>query len=396
MKDNVGKIHNCYGCGVCSPSCPKKIINIRLNDNGFYEPRIADEYECIDCGICLEVCSFNHEDLPVKIKPLKSWGGWSKEHEVQRKCSSGGIGFEILRLLFDKEYKVIACRYNADSERAEHFIPNTSLELIESIGSKYIQSYTQIAFSQIKRNEKYVIVGTPCQIDSLRRYIKRFKIEDNVILVDFFCHCVPSMWAWRGYLDMVRKKIGDITSASWRNKFEYGWHDSWQMNLDSKGNNEAKPLDWHESYNLNIKGKKGIWLSRMSQGDIFYKLFLGDVAMNPACSKDCKYKYDQSSADIRLGDFWGKTYKDNQDGVSAVIAFTQKGLEIMDNLKDVELKEYPFEIVAEGQMKKNAQPKTVTPVVMSLLRKRVALDSPIFKVVLLIPRITRKLKSIFS
>lgn len=396
MKDNVSKIRDCYGCGVCSPSCPKKIIDIRLNENGFYEPRIDDEDKCINCGICLDVCAFNHVDLPLKTKPLKSWGGWSKEHEVQRKCSSGGIGFEILRQLFDKGYKVIACRYNADTERAEHFLPNTSLELIETIGSKYIQSYTPIAFSQIKRNEKYVIVGTPCQIDSFRRYIKRFKIEDNVILVDFFCHCVPSMWVWRGYLDMVRRKIGDITSASWRNKFEYGWHDSWQMNLDNQKKEDTKPLNWHDSYNLNIKEKKGKWLSRKSQGDIFYKLFLGDIAMNSACSKNCKYKYDHSSADIRLGDFWGNTYKDNQDGVSAVVAFTPKGLEVMESLANIELKEYPFDVVGEGQMKKNAEPKEVSSTIMFLLKRQIPFSNPLYKGFFFIQKIINRFKKIIK
>lgn len=38
--NNVLSIHNCYGCGVCAASCSKKIIKIRLNRDGFYEPYI--------------------------------------------------------------------------------------------------------------------------------------------------------------------------------------------------------------------------------------------------------------------------------------------------------------------------------------------------------------------
>ena len=47
---------------------------------------------------------------------------------------------------------------------------------------------------------------------------------------------------------------------------------------------------------------------------------------------------------------WGNTYKDNEDGVSTAIAFSAIGKETLQN-SDLELKQYPFEIVAEGQMK---------------------------------------------
>lgn len=88
----------------------------------------------------------------------------------------------------------------------------------------------------------------------------------------------------------------------------------------------------------------------MSQGDKFYKLFLGDCALGPQCFFKCKYKFDQSAADIRIGDFWGDTYKDNEDGVSAVIAFSNKGKEIIESTNCI-LKKYPFIVATEGQMR---------------------------------------------
>ena len=39
---NVGHIHNCFGCGVCAISCGRKLIDIRLNKDGFYEPYNAN------------------------------------------------------------------------------------------------------------------------------------------------------------------------------------------------------------------------------------------------------------------------------------------------------------------------------------------------------------------
>ena len=81
---------------------------------------------------------------------------------------------------------------------------------------------------------------------------------------------------------------------------------------------------------------------------------MGDYCCNPACVKNCKYKYKRSSADIRIGDLWGNTYRDNDKGVSALAAFTDKGKMVIESLEDVTLIDHPFDVIAEGQMKKNA------------------------------------------
>lgn len=364
MKSNVTRLQECYGCGVCAASCPKKIISIRLNQDGFYEPVIDDIGACIECGICLDVCAFDHRDLAKDCKPIKSWAAWSNDECIRRKCSSGGIGFEIGEQLIEKGYKVVSCRYDVKEQRAEHYIATTVEEFVQSIGSKYIQSYTEVAFKQIERKcQQYLITGTPCQIDSFRRMIRKFHCEENFILMDFFCHCVPSMHAWYAYLRMQEKIVGKVTYVSWRNKFQYGWHNSWLMYL---------------------KGDKKDLESRWTQGDLFYKLFLGDVCLGKQCQKDCKYKYDKSSADIRIGDLWGITYKDDEKGTSALVAFSQLGYEVINNLKNVSLVEHPFNVVAEGQMKSNAKQKTMAPLVKYLLRHKVELENPLFKAAMLI------------
>ena len=344
---NISNIKDCFGCGVCAAVCARHIIDIRLNADGFYEPQIMDAAKCTDCGLCTEVCSYSHDGLALTDASIKSYAAWSNDTQVRRKCSSGGVGFEVGRALIDKGYKVCGVRYNPDTNRAEHYIAATVEELIPSIGSKYIQSYTVDGFKAINRKEKYLVTGTPCQIDSFRRYIRKFRCEDNFVLMDFFCHGVPSMWLWRKYVAEVEKKIGKITYASWRNKFT-GWHDSWAMSMD--GEKTGEKVDWHDSYNMLIRGKKGFYNSRLSQGDPFYRLFLSDSCLGKACYDKCKFKYDHSSADIRIGDLWGKTYKDNEDGVSAAIAFTDKGNEVLHQC-NCTLVEHPFEVVAEGQMK---------------------------------------------
>lgn len=392
MKENISRIRDCYGCGVCSAICPRNIISIELNKDGFYEPHIKGTEKCTHCGLCLDTCAFSHTELSLKESSLKSWAAWSNDDEIRRKCSSGGIGFEIGKQLIARGYKVVGCRYNIETERAEHYFANTTEELIQSIGSKYIQSHTAEAFQRINKMQKHLVVGTPCQIDSFRRMIKKLHCEDNFILMDFFCHCVPSMWAWRAYLKTLEPTIGKVTYASWRNKFKYGWHDSWIMGID--GDKTSEPIDWHSSYDQLIKEKNTFIQSRMSQGDMFYKLFLGDIALGPQCQKQCKYKYDKSSADIRIGDLWGTTYEKDQKGVSAVVAFTQTGQEVIESLTQVTLIEHPFDVIAEGQMKKNAKAREIAPAVMFCLRHGVNVDGVIFKLLDFCQRVITKLKLI--
>lgn len=344
---NISQVHDCYGCGVCATACGRKIIEIGLNADGFYEPHITDVSKCTNCGICTEVCASLHDELSLLNPEIHPYAAWSKDHLVRRKCSSGGVGFEIGKYLIGQGYKVCGVRYDAEKNRAEHYIATNVEELIQSAGSKYIQSYTVDGFKAINRKEKYLVTGTPCQIDSFRRYIRKFRCEDNFVLLDFFCHGVPSMLLWKKYTEWAEKQVGKIVYASWRNKWT-GWHDSWAMGID--GEKHGEKINWHDSYDMLIREKKSFIESRLSQGDMFYQIFLGDCCLGKQCYGHCKYKYDKSSADIRIGDLWGKTYKDNEDGVSCAVAFTKKGDEILKQC-NCEFVEHSFDVVAEGQMK---------------------------------------------
>lgn len=392
MNTNVSTIHNCFGCGVCAASCGKKIISIELNRDGFYEPRITEESQCTHCGICTDVCAFSHTELANnEAAPVKSWAAWSNDEDVRHKCSSGGISYEIGKQLIEKGYHAVGCRYDIKEQRAEHYIATTVEDFTASVGSKYIQSYTAEAFSQIKkRGQKYLVTGTPCQIDSFRRMIRKFKCEEDFILLDFYCHSIPSMHVWKAYIKMLEARIGKIEFVSWRNKFDYNCKETWQ--IGTAVDRENVEIDWHDSYNLHVLGERKMIQSRMSQGDVFFRLSLGDIAIGTQCVDQCKYKYANSSADIRIGDLWGDFYKDDRKGVSALIAFTEKGQEIVESLKDVTLIEHPFEVVAEGQMKKNAKAKEIRNIVIALLRNKVSLNSFLFKIIYNTQRVISKLK----
>ena len=334
---------------MCALACGKKVIDIKLNEDGFYAPIISDETKCVNCGMCVEVCSFHHNELLVKPTVISSYAAWSNDSKTRRYSSSGGVAFEIAKELLKKGYKVCGVKYNLESNRAEHYIANDIEDLIPSVGSKYLQSYTVDGFKQLNRKEKFLVVGTPCQIDSLRRLIRKRKCEDNYLLVDFFCHSVPSMLGWQYYLRTIPKEIGSIKAVTWRNKEDGGWHNS---------------------YRINVIGESGNYVSSRKEGDLFYKLFLDDLCIGPQCVGACKYKYNNSSADIRIGDLWGKLYKNDQNGVSAVIAFTEKGRQAIESLDGVTFLEQPLNIVTEGQRKTNAKANPLRNSIMKQLREK--------------------------
>ena len=345
---NISNIKDCYGCGVCATACPKKIIKIEFNESGFYEPRIDDLTLCIDCSLCTKVCSFIHDDISLKNKQISSYAAWSNDEIIRSECSSGGVAFELSKYLLTRDFKVCAVRYNTEKNRAEHYVASTLEELWPSMGSKYIQSYTLEAFQKINIHEKYLVTGTPCQIDSFRRYIQLKKMENNFVLMDFFCHGTPSIKLWKKYLVYVEKKIGKISYVSWRNKLT-GWHDSWAIAAKSDSDSCISDISCDKLKKIN-------YYSRLSKHDVFYTIFLNDSCLGKACYNNCKYKYKNSAADIRIGDLWGKTYYNDEKGTSCAISFTNQGDKLLKEL-NCTLIQHPFHIVAEGQLKFNPKYK---------------------------------------
>lgn len=334
--NNITRLTNCYGCGVCTAACPQKIINLKENRDGFYIPTIKDTDACTNCGICLKVCSFNN---PIEFENrINAYASWSSDSRIRHEASSGGIAYELAKEALQQNYKVCAVIYDNENGRAIHTIITEESELVKTLGSKYIPSFTESAFKKlnIKPNgqDKYIVFGTPCQIASLRFLLQKYRCENRYILVDFFCHGVPSLRVWDKYIHEKKLHSPNIKSIRWRDK-KYGWHDSWYIVADAQNSTEI-----YRSMNVN--------------NDEFFNFFLGHLALNECCLSSCKFKKQNSLADIRLGDLWGNKYKDNSEGISGIICFTKNGHDFVCGNKKLILVEESTDVVTEGQMKKNA------------------------------------------
>ena len=271
--NNIAIFDACYGCGVCSVACAHKAISISMGQYCFIKP-VVDDALCTECGVCLKVCAYYDKLMVDSQRSVSGYAGYSKDDAVRKVCSSGGVGYELARHAIENEFIVCAVRYDVERCCAVHYFAASAAELNSSRGSKYIQSHTVDAFSHFKRGIHYMVIGTPCQIDSLRRYIRLKRMDDKFVLVDFFCHGVPSDLLWQKYLKEYG--ISHPTEIRWRDKHT-GWHDSWNMVFKNESTETS---------------------SRMSQGDLFYRFYLKNRCLGKACYDDCKYKMISSAADI--------------------------------------------------------------------------------------------------
>lgn len=320
--------YSCTGCSSCKIVCPKDAIEMKLNDSGFLEPKI-DYNKCIDCSVCTKVCYKYYDlekDTSNKIDECFYWAGWSKDKEVRRNSSSGGVTHEILKWGLENNYNIIGCSYNYEKNMTEHIIVNKLEELKNIQGSKYIQSNFAEIKGKIDFNQKYIVVGTPCQIHGFKKIVEMRKKMKNFIFIDIFCHGVPSYKIWKLYKEYLKKfNIFKIDNVNFRYK-ENGW----------------------SSYSMRISDKNNLYVKH-KENDPFLKLFLCNASLNKSCYS-CKLRFNKITSDIKMGDFWGQEYEDNQDGVNLIIATNDNAKTILENLNDkIYLEEKSFDSIKKSQ-----------------------------------------------
>lgn len=292
-----------------------------------------DEEKCIECELCLKVCAFN-SPLTRTEDNTDYFSAWSNNKKIRTKSSSGGIAYELSCHALQHRYKVITVKFDAVSGLAMHYIAEYQDELQQSQGSKYVQSLTHEVFKFIEKDSKYLVFGTPCQIHSIRNIITMKRMEENFILVDFFCHGIPSYNLLKKYVAEKQGITGKVHNIVWRDKSNGGWHNSW---------------------NMIISGEKNETRCSIKEGDLFYRFFLKNRCLNEACYKSCKYKLNISAADIRLGDLWGTKYESNIEGVSGILALTKKGQDVIASLDNCTFNRECKDVVQEAQMKTPAK-----------------------------------------
>ena len=308
----------CSGCGACAAVCPKMdCIKIEFNSDGFLRP-VKNDLICIHCGLCEEVCPMKTSKSN-SLDESEMYSAWVDDAEERKRSSSGGIAAVLAQYAVARGYAVCGAAMNYDTLSVYHIILGENDDLNPLRGSKYLQSNASIAFKKILKelrefpDKKFMVFGTPCQISGFRNILELYSLSDRVILVDIFCHGVPTNLLWTKYLKWVAKK----------------------MKLDSAESIKSiifrdKSYSWHE-YFMNINGG-GTAYVKSREKDPFLKLFSLGVVNQETCFT-CPFR-NQTAADIRLGDYWGERFKDNESGVSMVLISSSRGLDIFNAISD--------------------------------------------------------------
>ena len=304
----------CCGCESCKQICPTKCIQMRSDKEGFLYPQI-DESKCISCGLCDKTCpeKLQKEEL-VGTYETKAYGGKHIDNELLKESSSGGAFSLFANHILKHGGIVFGCTLDKEMHARHVGVENIS-ELGKLRGSKYLQSEIGETYVEVKKaveeGRKVLFVGTPCQTAGLYSFIGKKKY-DNLWMMDFICHGVPSPKIFEEYVraEETRNK-GKIISYRFRNK-DHGWSQTGlQLGTWSKFSNGKEVRRYPALRDPYMNG------------------FLADLYLRPSCY-NCNFKQiAKEYADITIGDFWGvnkiaKELNDNK-GTSLILIHSEKG-----------------------------------------------------------------------
>ena len=152
------------------------------------------------------------------IEKLRKFHNAKNEEELLE-SSSGGVFSALAEYILLKNGYVAGCVFD-NNLVALHILTSDKDEVKKMRGSKYVQSDTGNIYTEIRNfleSEKLVLfTGTPCQVDGLRRYLR--KDYDNLVTVDLICHGVPSPRLLSNYLTVTTEKKGRVSSLRFRDK----------------------------------------------------------------------------------------------------------------------------------------------------------------------------------
>lgn len=185
----------CGKCGGCVSFCSAGKLNaLEMGQNDL--PRYINEDNCLKCGICYLICP-QTATLNVELQEKFGWkppiGDYQRitsaqttNKEVREVCTDGGVVTSLLSYLMDRNLingAVVSKKTGRFARKA--IIARTPEELIEAAGSTFSGSlhleelggkyttYTPILSTVKSLEERYLrdiaVVGTPCQINAIRK-----------------------------------------------------------------------------------------------------------------------------------------------------------------------------------------------------------------------------------
>jgi len=300
----------CCGCKSCQRSCPKNAIELCSDAFGAKSIRISCE-SCINCGLCQKRCPMINPSLN---GVLTSYLCYSKNRSIRKNGSSGGFFGLLATQLISEGWLICGAAWNG--LRVVHKIIDRVEDLPSIQKSKYVQSELGDVFPQIKSflsaNKKMVFVGTPCQVESLKKYLGN-KNDDNLLLIDFLCHGVPSQQMFDRFISNEEsKKNIKIRTFSFRSK--------------SHGNPHSFAYTYFKKGSKRLHKRTGNFYEFP-----YYQAYLSYTLFMESCYH-CPFSQEKRPGDLTLADGWMAETLNSKfstwgrgKGVSEILVNTSKG-----------------------------------------------------------------------
>ena len=198
FQDLIEEVHEkgiCQECGGCVSFCSSADYNIISFVEGYSYPVYIEKDKCLECGICYYICPQTHildDDLNQTFKFLEYnsmplgffeeiYSCQAVDEDFLKYGTDGGVVNSILNYLLEKKLvdKAVVSKTAAPFSRESMFADNKD-DLIKASGAildispqlEQIEKFSTYTHSIQKLNhykfKKLAVVGTPCQIYTIR------------------------------------------------------------------------------------------------------------------------------------------------------------------------------------------------------------------------------------
>jgi coenzyme F420 hydrogenase subunit beta len=350
----------CGKCGGCVSFCSAGELNaLEIGENDL--PRYINEDNCQKCGICYLICP-QTDTLDAELQEKFGWkaplGNYQRttsaqttNERVKRICTDGGVVTSLLLYLMDRNLingALVSKKTGRFARKA--IIARTPEELIEAAGSTFSGSlhleelggkyttYTPILSTVKSLEKKYLqdvaVVGTPCQINAIRKMQCLGIIPAHLIKYAIGLFCIEN----------------------------FSFDDVARMRLEKKLN-----LNLEDVVKLNIKDDFIVTFAKGAT--IHVPLEEVHEVARAACST-C-HDFSNEYADISVGGLG------SPDGYTTTLLRTKLGTEVYDGaLRKGYIQEKTFEDVEEGRLEKT---KMLAKIVSFARRKRMRAEKSLSK-----------------
>lgn len=270
FEDLIKEVHEkglCGECGGCVSFCSAGDLKaIEMSIEG--PPKYANKDKCLKCGICYYVCPQTHvlndqlnskyDNKPPMGNQIKVSSAQATSDEIRERGTDGGVVTAILTYMLENKLidGAIVSKRLGPFNRVSYFA-TTKEDLIEAAGSHFdtskqvigLESYNtfiaaNIQLQKLKNSDllNIALVGTPCQINSIRKMQELQILPAHIVkyTLGLFCYLNFS------FNDEDRKKMEEQFNFSFSDVDSFNIRDKMILTLKNGNSIHIDLKNLHE------------------------------------------------------------------------------------------------------------------------------------------------------